>query len=145
MEFVALSHGCYLKDIRQEDCSQVEVETLWWSYYLVWKPSSKRGSRDQLCAVSSLPQTVGCYWLWCLSNQLLLAPTEIKPVYFLILSTLWALGKYCFVNLSSSTFSCKIFLYNFLSAVWASGVTCSQEYFSELQKKINKKNDVFDP
>jgi hypothetical protein len=55
-----------------------------------------RGSRAQLCAVCSLPQTVGCYWLSCLSNQFLLAPTETKPVYYSILSPVWALGKSCF-------------------------------------------------
>jgi hypothetical protein len=38
---------------------------------------------------------VGCYWLSCLSNQFLLAPTEIKPVYCSIPSTVWALGKSC--------------------------------------------------
>ncbi len=52
-----------------------------------------RGSRAQFCAVCSLPQTVGCHWLSCLSKQFLLAPREIKPVYYSILSTVWALGK----------------------------------------------------
>ncbi len=51
------------------------------------------GSRAQLCALCSFRQTVGCYWLSCLSNQFLLAPTEIKPVYYSILSTIWVLGK----------------------------------------------------
>ncbi len=52
-----------------------------------------RSSRAQLCAVCSLPRTVECYWLSCLPNQFLLAPTGIKPVYYSILSTVWALGK----------------------------------------------------
>jgi hypothetical protein len=72
-----------------------------------------RGSRAQLCVVCSLPQTVGRYWLSCLSNQFLLASTEIKPVYLLFYS-LYCVGpgKIMFVNLSSSTFSCTVFLYN---------------------------------
>ncbi len=71
-----------------------------------------RDSRAQMCTVSSLPQTVGCCWLSWQSNQLLLVPTAIKPVYNSLLSTVWALGKYCFVNLSSSTISCTDFLDN---------------------------------
>jgi hypothetical protein len=54
-----------------------------------------RGSRAQLCAACSLPRTMGCYWLSCLSNQFLSAPTELKPVYYSILSTVWALEKSC--------------------------------------------------
>jgi hypothetical protein len=52
-------------------------------------------SRAQWCAVCPLPRTVGCYWLLCLSNQFPLAATEIKLVYYSILSTMWALGKSC--------------------------------------------------
>jgi hypothetical protein len=57
-----------------------------------------KDSRAQLCAVSSLPQIVGCYWLSWRSNQLLFSPTAIKPVYYSPLSAMWAQGKYCFVN-----------------------------------------------
>jgi hypothetical protein len=73
-----------------------------------------------MCAVSSLPQIVGCYWLSWQSNQLLLVPTAIKPVYNSLLSTVWALGKYRFINLSSSTISCTVFLYN-VFVLWLAG------------------------
>jgi hypothetical protein len=54
-----------------------------------------RGSRAQLCVLCSLPQTMGYYWLLCLSNQFLLVPIEIKPVHYSSLYTMWALGKSC--------------------------------------------------
>jgi hypothetical protein len=40
-----------------------------------------------------------------------LALTTIKPVNNSLLSAMWALGKYCFVKMSSSPFSCTVFLY----------------------------------
>ncbi len=75
-----------------------------------------------MCAVSSLPQTVGYYWLSWQSNQLLLVPTAIKLIYYSLLSTVWALRKYCLVNLSSSTFSCTVFLYSYhVFVLWLAG------------------------
>jgi hypothetical protein len=71
-----------------------------------------RVSRAQLCVVCSLPQTVG----------MLLAIMSIKPVTIgsyrdqtsLLFYSLYCVGpgKILFVNLSSSTFSCTVFLYN---------------------------------
>ncbi len=84
------------KDIRQEDCAQVGVRRGAVVIFLFGLEALfTRGSRAQFCAVCSLPRKVGCHWLSCLSNQFLLAPREIKPVYYSILSTLWALGKSC--------------------------------------------------
>jgi hypothetical protein len=82
------------KDIRQEDCAQVGVETLWRSFYLVWKPSSQEVPGPSYVLSAPSPEqwdAIGCR----LSNQFLLAPTEIKPVYYSIPSTVWALGKSC--------------------------------------------------
>jgi hypothetical protein len=82
------------KDIRQEDCtgrSRGAVVIFLFGLEALFT----RGSRAQFCAVCSLPRTVRCHWLSCLSNQFLLAPREIKPVYYSILSTVWAPGKSC--------------------------------------------------
>jgi hypothetical protein len=92
------------KDVRQEEYAQIGVERLF-DLLFVLEALFTRGSRAQLCAVCSLPKTVCCHWLLCLSNQFLLAPTEIKPFYYSIHATMWALGKILFVNLSSYTFS----------------------------------------
>ncbi len=72
-----------------------------------------KSSRARLCAVCSHPQTVG---------GMLLAILSIKPVPIssyrdqtvLLFYSLYCLGpgKILFVNLSSSTFSCTVFLYN---------------------------------
>jgi hypothetical protein len=46
------------------------------------------------------------------NQRRLLALTPIKPVSDSLLSSIWSLGKFCFVKISSSTFSCTVFFCN---------------------------------
>ncbi len=39
----------------------------------------------------------------------ILSCTAIKPVYYSLLSPMWALGKHCLFDLSPSTFFCTVF------------------------------------
>ncbi len=85
------------KDIRQEDCAQVGVERLWWSFYLVWRLSWQEipGS----FSVLSPPPP---------NYRLLLANTVINPVSIGSHNSqtsfqsssfyIRALGKHCFLK-----------------------------------------------
>ncbi len=46
-----------------------------------------RNSRVLLCAVSSSPETIGCYWPFQWSNPASVGSTAIRPVYNPLLST----------------------------------------------------------
>ncbi len=98
------------------------------------EPLFARDSRAQSYADLSLPWKVGCYWLSWWLNKLLLAPTKIKPVYYSLLSTVWALEKHCLFKMSSSTFACTVFLYNvFVSSLGAhSSLRISQFLYRQL-------------
>jgi hypothetical protein len=83
------------------------VERLWWSFCLVWRPSSEEfhGTSHLLIPLSP--------YQWPP-----LALTTIKPVSSSLLSSVWALRKYCFVKMSSSAFSCTVFLQYIISLEW---------------------------
>jgi hypothetical protein len=52
-----------------------------------------------------------CHPLFPTTIRLLLAPIDIKPVSNFFLVSLWTLRNYCFVQMSSSIFSCTVLLY----------------------------------
>ncbi len=52
-----------------------------------------------------------CHPLFPTITRLLLAPVAIEPVSNFFSLFMWALGNYCFVQMSSSIFSCTVFLY----------------------------------
>jgi hypothetical protein len=93
-----------------EDYAQVGVERLWWSFYLVWRPSSQEipGS----FSVQSPPPP---------NYRLLLAITVIDPSFYWFPQYqtgfqssalyLWALWNHYFVKMSSSTWCCTVFLF----------------------------------
>ncbi len=58
-----------IKDIRQEDCAQVGIERLCWSFYLVWRPSS-----EEIPGRSHVPSCPSP------NSRLLLAIMMIEPV-----------------------------------------------------------------
>jgi hypothetical protein len=99
-----------IKDIKQEDCAQVRIERLWWSFYLVWRLSSQEipGPNHVLSCPSQ-------------KSRLLLALMMIEPVaidYYneqtsLLFPSIYCVGpgKYCLFNLTSSISSCTVFLY----------------------------------
>ncbi len=52
-----------------------------------------------------------CHPLFPTTTRLLLAPVAIEIVSNFFSLFMWALGIYCFVQMSSSIFSCTVFLY----------------------------------
>jgi hypothetical protein len=109
--------GC--KDIRQEDCTQVGVEALGWSFYLVWKPSSQKVPGPSCVLSAPSPEQ------WDSVGYHVYKPVPIgsyRDQISLLFYSLYSVdpGKILFVNLSSSTFSCTVFLYNVLG--WDEGV-----------------------
>jgi hypothetical protein len=52
-----------------------------------------------------------CHPLFPTITRLLLAPVAIQPGSNFFSLFMWALGNYCFVQMSSSIFSCTVFLY----------------------------------
>ncbi len=52
-----------------------------------------------------------CHPLFPTTIRLPLAPIAIEPVSNFFSLFMWALGTYCFVWMSSSVFSCTVFLY----------------------------------
>jgi hypothetical protein len=106
-----MCYGYIAKDIRQEDCAQVGVETLWWSFYLVWKPSSQEvpGPSCVLSAPSPKQWDAIGYQVYQTSSYCLQ-----RDQTSLLFYSLYCVGpgKILFVNLLSSTFSCTVFLYN---------------------------------
>ncbi len=71
-----------------------------------------RDSRVLSCAVSSSPQTIGCYWLLQWSNPVSIGSHSDQTSFQSSSLYLWALGKHCFVKMSSSTLCCTVFSYN---------------------------------
>ncbi len=67
---------------------------------LVWMPSLQQFPRPSHLLISHSTK----HWL-------LLDLTMIKPVSNSFLASVWALGKYCFVQMSSSAFYRTVFLY----------------------------------
>ncbi len=59
-----------------------------------------------------LPQTIGCYWLLQLSNPVPIGFHRDQTSFQSSALYLWALGKICFVKMSSSTLCCTVFLSN---------------------------------
>ncbi len=69
---------------------------------MVWRPATlKRVSRAHSSGVPSLTQSMGCYWLHSYQTSFYSFPCSV-----------WALGKFCFVNMSSSRVSRRVVLYN---------------------------------
>ncbi len=66
-----------------------------------------RDFRVLSCAVSSSP-----YWLLWRSNPVSMGYHSDQTTFQSSSLYLWAMGKHCFVNMSSSTFCCTVFLYN---------------------------------
>jgi hypothetical protein len=109
---VILTYPC-TKDIRQEDCAQVGVEVLWWSFYLVWKPSSQEFPGPSFVLSAPSPEqrdAIGChgyqtssYWLLERSNQF--------TILFSLLCEPWK-NPVC-----QPVVSCTIFLYNVFAPV----------------------------
>ncbi len=58
-----------------------------------------------------LPQTIDCYWLLQWSNPVSIGCHSDQTSFQSSSLYLWALGKHCFVKMSSSTLCCTVFLY----------------------------------
>ncbi len=82
-----------------------------------------RDSRALLYRMLSPPSSPNSYQLLWRSNQLLLAPTAIKPVYIIFSLACGPWEKNCFVTLSSSTFTGSLLIYHlfFDEALFLSG------------------------
>jgi hypothetical protein len=97
---------------------------LQWYSYLVWMPSSQE-----------IPGLIRLLSSLCPNYWLLFALTVIKPVaigsysyrtsFNSLLFSLWALRKYCYVKMSSSTFSCTVFLCNVFGLIVAGAAAVS--------------------
>jgi hypothetical protein len=68
--------------------TETGVERLWWSFCLVWRPSLQEFPGLSHLLISHSTKH------WLLLDLLL-----IKPVYDYFLASVWALGKYCFVQM----------------------------------------------
>ncbi len=71
-----------------------------------------RDSRVPFICCLFLPQTTGCCWLLQWSNPVSIGSHSDQTSFQFSSLYLWALGKHCFVKMSSSTFCCTVFLFN---------------------------------
>jgi hypothetical protein len=69
---------------------------------------------------SVLQGPIICHPLFPTTTRLLLAPVAIEPVSNFFSLFMWALGNYCFFQMSSSIFSCTVFLYKVFGRVGGS-------------------------
>ncbi len=71
----------------------------------------KRFQGPFLCCLL-LPQTIDCYWLIQWSNPVSIGSHNDQTSFQSSSLYLRALGKHCYVKMSSSTLCCTVFLYN---------------------------------
>jgi hypothetical protein len=74
-------------------------------------PLDKRFQGPFMCCLL-LPQTLGCIWLLQWSNPVSIGSHSDQTSFQSSSLYLWTLGKDCFVQMSSSTLCCTVFLYN---------------------------------
>jgi hypothetical protein len=99
------------KDIRQKTVHRQESRGCGDLFIWFGGPLDKRFQGPFMCCLL-LPETIACYWLLQWSNPVSIGSHREQTSFQSSSLYLWALGKHCFVKMSSSTLLCTVFLSN---------------------------------